>query len=93
MSVTLLPAAPKAASELAASTPPRMSTVCPAPPNVLTARSSRVPGPDLIRPKSVTPSSMTPVRMRPEFWSQLEAVPTEKWAGPLMVVVPVTSRP
>ena len=67
--------------------------VLPAPPNVLTPRSSRVPGPDLIRPKLLTPSSTTPERMRPEFWSQLEAVPTEKWAGPVRVVAPVNSRP
>ena len=48
--VTVLPALPKAASELAARTPERTSSVRPTAPKVLVPESWSVPAPDLIRP-------------------------------------------
>ncbi len=49
-SLTELPEWPSAASELAATTPARMSITAVAPPKVLPALASRsVPGPDLVR--------------------------------------------
>ena len=93
LSVTVLDALPSAASELAAKTPPRMSTVMPAPPKSFVPRSSRVPGPDLIRPKALAPSVTVPDRMRPELRLDAVAEPTAKCDGPVIVVVPVNSSP
>ena len=93
--VTVFSALPSAASELTASTPPRMSMVCPAPPKSLTPRSSRVPGPDLMKPTVFAPSVSVPDRIRPELRFDAEAAPTAKCDGvtPVIVDVPVNSSP
>ena len=62
--VTELPAAPRAASPLIVSRPPRMSTVWPTPPKVLTPPRTSSPAPSLVRVKPAPASEMTPVAVR-----------------------------
>ena len=86
-----LPAAPRAPSLAAASTPPLMLTV---PSKSLAAlASSIVPAPFLMRPKPNCWLETLPEKMRPNGWTTVDAVATLSIGYGPRLDGPVTSRP